>query len=83
MTPDSGFVIDRSASHPAVIIASACSGHGFKHSAALGEAIAESIVEGRSHLDLTPFARYRDSAKTFALHEQADAFYQAGRVEVT
>ncbi len=55
VTPDSGFVIDRSTRNPNVLIASACSGHGFKHSAALGEAIAESILDGRSRLELSPF----------------------------
>jgi sarcosine oxidase len=55
VTPDSGFVIDRSTRNPNVLIASACSGHGFKHSAALGEAIAESILDGCSRLDLSPF----------------------------
>jgi sarcosine oxidase len=55
VTPDAGFVID---SHPAtdnVILVSACSGHGFKHSAAIGEALAQWLVEGRSVLDLSPF----------------------------
>jgi sarcosine oxidase len=55
VTPDSGFVIDHSVSYPNVFIASACSGHGFKHSAAVGEAIAEQILDGRSRLDLSPF----------------------------
>jgi sarcosine oxidase len=55
VTPDFGFVIDRHPDCERVIIASCCSGHGFKHSAALGEAIAEMIVEGRSRLDLAPF----------------------------
>ena len=55
LTPDLGFLID---SHPAserILIASACSGHGFKHSPAIGEALAELAVEGRSRLDLAPF----------------------------
>jgi sarcosine oxidase len=34
---------------------SACSGHGFKHSAALGEALAERLLQGRSVIDLAPF----------------------------
>ena len=55
VTPDAGFVIDRSPRNPNVLIASACSGHGFKHSAAVGEAIAEAILDGRSRLDLSPF----------------------------
>jgi sarcosine oxidase len=44
-----------------VIFVSACSGHAFKHSAAIGEALAQWLVEGKSRLDLNPFrlARFR------------------------
>ena len=42
-----------------VILVSPCSGHGFKHSAAIGEAVAEWIVDGRSRLDLGPFGLER------------------------
>lgn len=54
-TPDSGFVIDADPADERVIIASPCSGHGFKHSAAVGEAIAELVCDGRSHVDLSAF----------------------------
>lgn len=37
------FVIDRLPGSDRVMFASACSGHGFKHSAALGEAIAQML----------------------------------------
>jgi sarcosine oxidase len=40
---------------PGLTWVSACSGHGFKHSAALGEALAERLLQGRSAIDLTPF----------------------------
>jgi glycine/D-amino acid oxidase-like deaminating enzyme len=40
---------------PGLMCVSACSGHGFKHSAALGEALAERVLQGRSAIDLTPF----------------------------
>ena len=52
------FVIDRHPHVPSVLFASACSGHGFKHSAALGEAIAETLLEGRSVIDLGPFGMH-------------------------
>ena len=42
--------------HPNVRIVAACSGHGFKHSAAIGEAVAQTISAGVSEIDLTPFA---------------------------
>ena len=38
-----------------MIIVSACSGHGFKHSAAVGEAVSEIVVDGSSRIDLKPF----------------------------
>src|SRR6185312_2782291 len=41
VTPDYGFVIDDLDEDGRVILVSACSGHGFKHSAAIGEALAE------------------------------------------
>ena len=58
-TPDSRFIIDRHPDAERIIVASPCSGHGFKHSAAIGEAIAELVVTGRSRFDLTPFSLAR------------------------
>ena len=53
--PDSGFVVDFHPKHSNVMIVSPCSGHGFKHSAAIGEAVAELVVDGKSTLDLSAF----------------------------
>jgi sarcosine oxidase len=61
VTPDFGFVLDHHPASERVIIASCCSGHGFKHSAALGEAIAGLVLDGRSQIDLAPFALARFS----------------------
>ncbi len=54
-TPDNDFVIDTHPEHSNIIIASPCSGHGFKHSAAIGEVLAELATEGKSKLDISPF----------------------------
>lgn len=54
-TRGSRFIIDRHPQHANVTIVSACSGHGFKHSAAIGEAVAETIVTGRTATVLVPF----------------------------
>jgi sarcosine oxidase len=59
VTRDFGFVIDRHPASERVLIVSACSGHGFKHSAAIGEAAAELAVGGASRLDLGAFALRR------------------------
>jgi sarcosine oxidase len=55
VTPDFGFVIDTHPDFERVLVVSACSGHGFKHSAAIGEALAERIIDGASRLDLGGF----------------------------
>ncbi|MGH6870781.1 MAG: N-methyl-L-tryptophan oxidase [Rhizomicrobium sp.] len=55
VTPDFQFVIDRHPEIANVIVASPCSGHGFKHSPAIGEALAQQVLDGRSDLDLSPF----------------------------
>ncbi len=45
VTPDAGFIVDRLWENGSVLAASACSGHGFKHSPALGEQLAAMAVE--------------------------------------
>jgi sarcosine oxidase len=54
-TPDEHFIVDRHPDHRAVIVASPCSGHGFKFSSALGEVIADLVTRGETRFDLTPF----------------------------
>jgi sarcosine oxidase len=54
-TPDYHFWIDRHPEHRQVMIASACSGHGFKFSSVVGETLADLLVERQSHFDLTLF----------------------------
>lgn len=61
-TPDENFIIDFHPESERVIVASPCSGHGFKHSAAIGETLAQLAVTGQSTLDIRPFA--------FARHAQ-------------
>ncbi|WP_127088605.1 N-methyl-L-tryptophan oxidase [Aquabacter cavernae] len=56
VTPDSAFLIDRHPEAPRILVVSPCSGHGFKHSAAIGEAAAEIAITGRSTVDLSAFA---------------------------
>ncbi len=54
-TPDCHFFIDRHPIFPQVLIASPCSGHGFKFSSAIGEVLAELLVERKSRFDLNLF----------------------------
>lgn len=53
VTPDRHFVIDFHPEHPEVIIASPCSGHGFKHSAAVGEILAQMALDGKTSIDIS------------------------------
>ena len=46
-TADFGFIVDTHPSCPEVLIVSACSGHGFKHSAAVGEVLCRWGMTGR------------------------------------
>jgi sarcosine oxidase len=59
VTPDHGFVIDRLSGWQGVHVASPCSGHGFKHSAAIGEALALRVLGLPDVIDLAPFSAAR------------------------
>jgi len=61
-TPDSNFVIDVHPDNDRIMIASPCSGHGFKHSAAIGEVLAEQVIDGKSKIDISRFSmkRFKD-----------------------
>jgi sarcosine oxidase len=45
-TPDHQFIIDQHPEHPQVIIASPCSGHGFKFTSVIGEILADLAITG-------------------------------------
>jgi sarcosine oxidase len=62
-TPDEHFVIDRHPEHPQVIVASPCSGHGFKFSSAIGEQVAALALDERPPFDLSPFRVDRFGAR--------------------
>lgn len=55
-TSGARFLIDTLPEHKNITIVSPCSGHGFKHSASIGEAVAERILTGASTLDLSGFS---------------------------
>ena len=55
VTPDYGFVIDKHPEDPNIIIASPCSGHGFKHSAAIGETLAQLATRDKTKINITSF----------------------------
>ena len=55
VTSDEHFIIDWHPGSERVLVASPCSGHGFKHSPAIGEALAQLVVDGRSEIELSSF----------------------------
>jgi sarcosine oxidase len=54
-TPDEHFWIDRHPQHANVLIASPCSGHGFKFASVIGEILADLATRGSSSFDLSVF----------------------------
>ncbi|MBV8302182.1 MAG: N-methyl-L-tryptophan oxidase [Candidatus Dormibacteraeota bacterium] len=56
VTSDMGFAVDTLPGDDRTLLVSACSGHGFKHSAGIGEAVAQLLTDGHSDVDLAPFA---------------------------
>jgi sarcosine oxidase len=55
MAPGSRFIIAQDPARAGVTVVSACSGHGFKHSAAIGEAVAAWALTGERPAVLAPF----------------------------
>ena len=52
MTPDENFVVDRHPHHENVVFAAGLSGHGFKFTGVLGQALADLALEGRTDLPI-------------------------------
>jgi sarcosine oxidase len=55
-TPDEHFVLDLLPRDERVIVASPCSGHGFKFAPAIGELLADLATGDRPRFDLAPFS---------------------------
>lgn len=64
MTPDEHFIIDAHPEHRHVLLAAGFSGHGFKFASAVGEALSQSVIGGRTTGDLSLFrgARFATAA---------------------
>ena len=54
-TPDTHFLIDFHPVHSQAVIASPCSGHGFKFASAIGEILADLLTEGSTRFDIDLF----------------------------
>lgn len=58
-TPDEHFIVDTLPGLPQVIIASPCSGHGFKFCSVIGEILADLAISGATTHDISLFALNR------------------------
>lgn len=54
-TPDEHFIVDRLGSEQNVIVASPCSGHGFKFCSVMGEILADLAIRGGTDHDISLF----------------------------
>ncbi len=61
-SPDEHFVVGRHPTHDRVIVASPCSGHGFKFASVLGEVLANLATDQEAGFDISPFALNRFQA---------------------
>lgn len=61
-TPDEHFVLDTLPSHPQVVVASPCSGHGFKFASVVGEILADLAIDSTTRHDISAhrLARFTD-----------------------
>ena len=51
-TPDEHFVLDRLPDAPQVVVAAACSGHGFKFASVVGEIMADLAIDGTTRHEI-------------------------------
>ena len=68
LTRDEHFLIDFHPATERVVVTSPCSGHGFKHSAAVGETLTQLALDGGCEFDISAFnlARLADAAQSLA-----------------
>ena len=58
-TPDEHFVVGVQPDHPQVVIASPCSGHGYKFASVLGEVLSDLAIDGETSHDISLFSLAR------------------------
>lgn len=73
MLPGDDFLLDHLPGEPSVIVASPCSGHGYKFASVVGEILADLAQDGGSRLPLDAFGFAALSRKTVGLTGGANA----------
>lgn len=56
LTPDEKFIIDLHPKYSNIAIAAGFSGHGFKFSSAVGQALSNLIISGKNDIDISQFS---------------------------
>ncbi|MEX0713154.1 MAG: N-methyl-L-tryptophan oxidase [Pirellulales bacterium] len=64
MTPDSHFIVDRHPAWPQVVFAAGLSGHGFKFTGVLGQALVELALDGKTSLPVAFLACGRPALRS-------------------
>ena len=62
-TPDEDFIIDLHPDDKRIVIASPCSGHGYKFASVIGEVLADLAIDGTTRHDITRFSVGRDALR--------------------
>jgi sarcosine oxidase len=66
MTPDEDFILDRHPAYPQVVVASPCSGHGFKFAVLIGRILADLAQHGATRYEIE---RFRLTRPALGLHQ--------------
>jgi len=64
MSPDEHFLVDRHPQHERLVLAAGLSGHGFKFTPALGQALADLALDGRTDLPIGFLSLNRQSLRS-------------------
>jgi sarcosine oxidase len=69
---DDDFVIDCHPDHPQIVLASPCSGHGFKFASVVGEILADLATAGTTRFDVDRFRASRFAAQMGSMTSSPD-----------
>ncbi|MEJ1158663.1 N-methyl-L-tryptophan oxidase [Prosthecomicrobium sp. N25] len=61
--PGGFFLIDRAPADERILVASPCSGHGFKFASVVGEILADLVAQGRTAQPIAPFSWHAMAAR--------------------
>jgi sarcosine oxidase len=63
MTPDEDFILDLHPAYPEIVVASPCSGHGFKFAVVIGRILADLATRGTTEYPIGAFALTRTALR--------------------